>query len=63
MRAEFVKLCLETLNEDSKSVVMVGDISHFLLRESESASIDRFYNIGICEQSMVGIALVWHLMG
>jgi transketolase len=56
MRAEFAKLCLETLKEDSKSVVMVGDISHFLLRESESIAPDRFYNIGICEQSMVGIA-------
>lgn len=56
MRAEFAKLCLETLKEDSKSVVMVGDISHFLLRESENVAPDRFYNIGICEQSMVGIA-------
>jgi len=56
MRAEFAKLCLETLKEDSKSVVMVGDISHFLLRESEGIASDRFYNIGICEQSMVGIA-------
>jgi transketolase len=56
MRAEFAKLCLETLKEDSKSVVMVGDISHFLLRESEGVASDRFYNIGICEQSMVGIA-------
>ena len=35
---------------------MVGDISHFLLRETEKIAPDRFYNIGICEQSMVGIA-------
>ena len=56
MRGEFAKLCLETVKNDSKSVVMVGDISHFLLRETEQVAPDRFYNIGICEQSMVGIA-------
>ena len=56
MRGEFAKLCLETIKNDSKSVVMVGDISHFLLRETEQVTPDRFYNIGICEQSMVGMA-------
>lgn len=56
MRREFAKLCLETVKNDSKSVVMVGDISHFLLRETEQVAPNRFYNIGICEQSMVGMA-------
>ena len=56
MRAEFAKLCLETVKIDSESVVMIGDISHFLLREVEQVAPDRFYNIGICEQSMVGMA-------
>ena len=56
MRAEFAKLCHEIVQSDLKSVVMVGDISHFLLRETEKIAPDRFYNIGICEQSMVGIA-------
>jgi len=56
MRAEFAKLCLETVQTDPKSIVMVGDISHFLLRETEKVAPDRFYNIGICEQTMVGMA-------
>ena len=56
MRAELAKLCLETVKTDTKSVVMVGDISHFLLRETEQLAPDRFYNIGICEQSMIGMA-------
>ena len=56
MRAEFAKLCHEVVQSDSKSVVMIGDISHFLLRETEQIVPDRFYNIGICEQSMVGMA-------
>jgi len=56
MRAELAKLCFETVKTDVKSVVMVGDISHFLLRETEQIAPDRFYNIGICEQSMIGMA-------
>ena len=28
MRAEFAKLCHEVVQSDSKSVVMIGDISH-----------------------------------
>jgi len=56
MRAELAKLCFETVKTDVKSVVMVGDISHFLLRETEQLAPDRFYNIGICEQSMIGMA-------
>ena len=31
MRSKFADICLETIKKDEKSVVMVGDISHFLL--------------------------------
>ena len=56
MRTEFAKLCLKTVQYDTKAVIMVGDISHFLLRDAEKFAPDRFYNIGICEQTMVGMA-------
>ena len=56
MRSKFADICYNTLNKDSSGVVMIGDISHFLLRNVESKFPDRFYNIGICEQSMVSIA-------
>mgnify|MGYP003636255541 FL=1 len=56
MRAELAKLCLETVKTDTKSIVMVGDISHFLLRETEQVAPNRFYNIGICEQTIIGMA-------
>ena len=56
MRAELAKLCLETVKTDPKSIVMVGDISHFLLRETEQVAPNRFYNIGICEQTTIGMA-------
>ena len=56
MRSKFADICFNTLTKDDRGVVMIGDISHFLLRNVESKFPNRFYNIGICEQSMVGIA-------
>tara|TARA_R110000744_G_scaffold39158_4_gene89213 strand:+ start:4453 stop:5328 length:876 start_codon:yes stop_codon:yes gene_type:complete len=56
MRSKFADICLETVTTDEKAVVMIGDISHFLLRGVESKTPNRFFNIGICEQSMVSMA-------
>ena len=56
MRSRFADICKKLVKKDKKSVVMVGDISHFLLRETEKIAPDRFFNIGICEQSMVSVA-------
>ena len=56
MRNKFANICYNTLKKDDRGVVLIGDISHFLLRDVESEFSDRFYNIGICEQSMVGVA-------
>jgi len=56
MRSKFANICSKLVQDDDRSVIMVGDISHFLLRETEKIAPDRFFNIGICEQSMVSIA-------
>jgi transketolase len=56
MRKTFADILIRKAEEDEKLVVLIGDISHFLLKEFESRFPDRFYNIGICEQSMIGIA-------
>jgi transketolase len=56
MRGKFADICHNTLKEDDTAVVMIGDISHFLLRNVESDFSNRFFNIGICEQSMVSMA-------
>ena len=56
MRREFANICLDLVKKDPEAVVMVGDISHYLLRDTQTAAPDRFYNIGICEQSMVSLA-------
>jgi transketolase len=56
MRKAFAQLMIEIARQDPKMVLLIGDISHYLLKDFESEFPDRFYNIGICEQSMVGVA-------
>jgi transketolase len=55
MRKQFAKTMLE-LGGDERLVVMLGDLSHFLLRDFEAKYPDRFFNMGIAEQGMVGMA-------
>lgn len=56
MRKAFAEAMIELAEKDDKLVVLIGDISHHLLRDFEKRYPDRFYNVGICEQSMVGMA-------
>ena len=56
MRNEFAKICSNLLEEDDKAVILIGDISHFLLRNVQNIAPDRFYNIGICEQATISVA-------
>lgn len=56
MRKAFAESILELAEKDEKLVVLIGDISHHLLKKFEEKYPNRFYNIGICEQSMIGVA-------
>jgi transketolase len=56
MRKTFADSMIEMARKDEKLVVLIGDISHHLLRDFEKEFPTRFYNVGICEQAMVGLA-------
>ena len=56
MRKTFASMLVEMAEKDDKLVVLIGDISHYLLKEFEEKYPDRFYNVGICEQSIVSVA-------
>jgi transketolase len=47
---------LEVGLKDSRLVVMVGDISHGILQSYAKACPGRYYNIGICEPTIVNMA-------
>ncbi len=56
LRQEFADTMLEVGQTDSRLVVMVGDISHGILQSYAKACPGRYYNIGICEPTIINMA-------
>lgn len=56
LRQEFADTMLEVGQQDPRLVVMVGDISHGILQTYAKACPGRYYNIGICEPTIVNMA-------
>lgn len=56
LRQEFADTMLEMGQQDSKLVVMVGDISHGILTPFACNHPNRYYNVGICEPTIIGLA-------
>ena len=56
IRQEFAKLLSQLGQKDKNIVVMVGDISHGIFKDFRNLFPHRYYNIGICEPSMVNLA-------
>ena len=56
LRQEFADTMLEVGQKDPKLVVLVGDISHGILQKFAQACPGRYYNIGICEPTIVNMA-------
>ena len=55
IRQQFADTVLEVGKEDPNLVVLIGDISHFILQPFAQACPGRFYNIGICEPTIVSM--------
>lgn len=56
MRQEFADTMLEVGVQDPRLVVMVGDISHGILQGFASQCPGRYFNVGICEPTIVNMA-------
>lgn len=56
MRQQFKRSMLELAEQDQDIVLVFGDISVFLFREFQTRYPDRFYNLGICENTLVSMA-------
>lgn len=63
MRYEFGKFIVEIAEKDDKVVVIVGDIGHGVFDAFREKFPDRFFNFGICEQSIIGAAAGMALEG
>jgi transketolase len=56
IRQQFADTMLQVGQEDPHLIVLVGDISHFILQPFARACPGRYYNVGICEPAIVGMA-------
>ena len=56
VRQQFADTMVTMGMEDPRLVVLVGDVSHTILQPFAIAFPDRYYNLGVCEQALVGLA-------
>ena len=63
MRRQFGKIISELADKDEKIYVLVGDIGYRVFDEFREKHPDRFINMGICEQSMIGVSAGMALEG
>ena len=63
MRRTFGKVITELADKDEKIYVLVGDIGYQVFDEFREKHPDRFINMGICEQSMIGVSAGMALEG
>ena len=63
MRRKFGKLINKLANNDKKIVLIVGDIGYGIFDDFRKNHPNRFLNLGICEQSLIGVAAGMSLEG
>ena len=56
MRRTFGKIISELADRDEKIYLIVGDIGYRVFDEFREKHSERFVNMGICEQSIIGVA-------
>ena len=63
MRRIFGKIINEIAKKDKKVVLLVGDIGYGIFDDFRKDNPKKFYNLGICEQSLIGVAAGMALEG
>jgi len=56
LRRTFGKIITELADTDEKIYILVGDIGYRVFDEFRSKHPNRFINMGICEQSIIGVS-------
>ena len=63
MRRRFGKVIVELADRDERIIVLAGDIGYRVFDEFREKHPDRFINLGICEQSLIGVSAGMALEG
>lgn len=56
MRGTFLKTLLELAGQDERVMLLTGDLGYTILEPFAEQIPERFYNVGVAEQNMVGLA-------
>ena len=56
VRATFVRTLVELAEEDERIVLLTGDLGFTVVEPFAERFPDRFFNVGVAEQNMVGVA-------
>ncbi len=56
MRKAFIKTLTELAGEDERIVLLTGDLGFTVVEDFAFAHPDRFFNVGVAEANMIGIA-------
>ncbi len=56
MRAAFVETLTELASADERIVLLTGDLGFMALEPFREAHPDRFFNVGVAEQNLIGLA-------
>lgn len=56
MRKQFRDTIMDLSTHDAKIVMVLGDVSVYLFNDFKEKHPDRFYNMGICENTLISVA-------
>jgi transketolase len=56
MRGTFIRTLVDLAAEDARIVLLVGDLGYTVVEPFAENYPDRFFNVGVAEQNMVGVA-------
>jgi transketolase len=56
MRKTFIKTLCELANKDERIVLLTGDLGFMVLEPFINQFPDRFFNVGVAEQNLIGVA-------
>lgn len=63
MRRPFIETLTKLAEKDDKIILIIGDVGFTFIEGYRSRFPKQFLNIGVCEQSMIGVAAGLSLMG
>lgn len=56
MRKQFKETIMQLVRQDERIILILGDVSVYLFNEYKEKYPERFYNVGICENTLISLS-------